>query len=68
MKENEKDLNSEAFKVFAGRMVNDKDFRLDTLMMTVSLIIRNIQAIEAKVKNLEETVARITGQETGGGE
>ena len=45
-------------------MANDKDFRSDTIMMTVSLMIRNIQAIEARLSALEEAVAKITGQET----
>ena len=66
MKDTSGSMTDEAFVKFAERMANDKEFRSDTLMMTVALMIRNIQAIEAKVKTLEEAVARITGQETGG--
>ncbi|MBQ3327315.1 MAG: hypothetical protein IJG86_06035 [Clostridia bacterium] len=66
MKDTDNGMTSEAFKTFAERMANDKDFRSDTLMMTVSLIIRNIQAIEARLSALEEAVAGITGQQTGG--
>ena len=66
MKDTDNGKASEAFKAFAERMANDKDFRSDTLMMTVSLIIRNIQAIEARLSALEEAVAGITGQQTGG--
>ena len=66
MKDTDNGKASEVFKAFAERMANDKDFRSDTIMMTVSLMIRNIQAIEARLSALEEAVAKITGQETGG--
>lgn len=66
MKDTDNGMTDEAFVKFAERMANDKDFRSDTLMMTVSLIIRNIQAIEARLSALEEAVAGITGQQTGG--
>ena len=66
MKDTDNGMTDEAFVKFAERMANDKDFRSDTIMMTVSLMIRNIQAIEARLSALEEAVAKITGQETGG--
>jgi hypothetical protein len=47
----------ESFKTFAERMMNDREFRSDTLMMTVSLIIRNIGAIERRLDLLEKAVA-----------
>ena len=68
MKDTSGGVTDEAFVKFAERMTSDNEFRSDTLMMTVALMIRNIQAIEAKVKKLEEAVARITGQEMGGEE
>ena len=45
MKDTDNGMTDEAFVKFAERMANDKDFRSDTIMMTVSLMIRNIQAI-----------------------
>ena len=60
----------ESFKTFAERMMNDREFRSDTLMMTVSLMIRNIGAIERRLDLLEKAVAALahgTEPETGEG-
>lgn len=57
------DLNGmagESFKAFAERMMNDREFRSDTLMMTVALMIRNIGAIERRLDLLEKAVAAAT--------
>ena len=50
----------ESFKTFAERMMNDREFRSDTLMMTVALMIRNIGAIERRLALLEKAVAAAT--------
>ena len=64
-------MTGEAFKAFAERMANDREFRSDTLMMTVALIIRNIGVIEKRLDLLEKAVAAAavpgTEPETGEG-
>ena len=53
-------MAGESFKTFAARMMNDSEFRSDTLMMTVALMIRNIGAIERRLALLEKAVAAST--------
>lgn len=72
MKNTENTMPDEAFKAFVEKMTSDKDFRSDTLMMTVALMIRNIGAIEKRLVLLEQAVASAaepgTENENGNGE
>ena len=67
MKDETNGMESEAYKVFAERMANDGEFRTHTLMMTVSLMIKNIENVEARVESLEAAVAKLAGLEPGNG-
>lgn len=49
----------DGFTSFAKLMMGDKNFRLDTLMTAVALMIRNINAIENRLDALEKAVSRI---------
>ena len=53
----EKKVN-DGFTEFANQMIKDKDFRLDTLMTTVALLIRNIGVIEKRLDALEKAVSK----------
>ena len=66
MKDTPNGMDSEAFKVFADRMGRDRGFRMQTLMVTVSLLIRNIEELETRVSALEREVMRHAAPETGG--